>query len=126
MTFLVVDDTSVMRFILIDILVRQCGVDKADIYEAENGRDAIGKYRLFKPDLIFLDITMPDLDGITVVKELMLLDPRNKVIMFTSSNDESDVVECIQAGARDYIVKPPDPERVMKAVEKATGKRLFG
>jgi len=125
-TFLVVDDTSVMRFILIDILMRQYGVEKSDIYEAENGREALNKYRLFKPDVIFLDITMPDLDGITVVKELMAQDSRIKIIMFTSSNDEADVVECIQAGARDYIVKPPDPERVLKAVEKATGKKLFG
>ena len=125
MTFLVVDDTSVMRFILIDILMRQYGVEKSDIYEAENGREALNKYRLFKPDVIFLDITMPDLDGITVVKELMSQDTRIKIIMFTSSNDEADVVECIQAGARDYIVKPPDPERVLKAVEKATGKKLF-
>jgi two-component system chemotaxis response regulator CheY len=93
----------------------------ADIYEASGGNEAISQYKLIQPELVFLDITMPDIDGITVVKELIKLNPGVHIIMCTSSNDRMDVRECIMAGAKDYIVKPPNTERIIKAVEKFRG-----
>ena len=119
MSILVVDDTSIMRFILKDVLVKYCRIKPHDIHEAAGGIEAIEKYRILKPKIVFLDITMPDKDGITVVKELVQLDPEARIIMCTSSTGRKDVVECIRSGAIDYIIKPPQPDRVAAAIRKA-------
>lgn len=115
---LVVDDAGIMRIVLRSILVNICNVADADISEAGNGFEAIEIYRVKKPDFVFLDISMPELDGLGTVKKLMEIDPSANIIMCTASNDEEDVRECIAAGAIDYILKPPKPDRVVKAIEK--------
>ena len=118
MTALIVDDTGIMRMIIKDILLKFAGLKDSDIHEAADGREALKKYHSFKPDIVFLDIAMPDIDGITVVKELMHADPSANIVMCTSSNDLEDVRICINAGAKDYIKKPPRPQRVMQAYDK--------
>ncbi|MCL2852175.1 MAG: response regulator [Defluviitaleaceae bacterium] len=122
MTVLIVDDTGIMRMILKDILIKFAGLKAYDIHEAADGREALQKYPIVKPHVVFLDIAMPDIDGIAAVRELMQRDPSAKIIMCTSSSDQTDIRDCIRAGAIDYIKKPPRPERVMQAYEKAVGK----
>lgn len=114
---LIVDDMSIMRIIIKEILINYCGVDNRNIYESSNGKDALMMFKRCKPEIVFLDINMPDLDGVSVTKELILKDPDLHIIMCTSLKHKSDVMECIRAGAKDYITKPPQPERVIKAVE---------
>jgi len=124
MTILVVDDAHIMRMVLKSILVKNMGIKEDDIFEANDGVEAISIYKLKRPDIVFLDISMPNLDGLGAVKGLLEVNPDIKIIMCTASNDEGDVRECILAGAKDYIVKPPKPDRVVQAVEKITGKRI--
>ncbi|MCL2564360.1 MAG: response regulator [Defluviitaleaceae bacterium] len=119
---LIVDDASIMRMTLKNILLKSFPLSEDDIYEAGDGMEAVSEYRSKKPDLVFLDITMPYLDGLGVVKGLLKVDPDAKIIMCTASNEEVDVRECLKAGAIDYIVKPPSPERVVQAMERAIGK----
>ena len=118
MTVLIVDDAGIMRMILKDILVKFAGLNTKNIHEAADGMEAVQKYQEIKPDLVFLDIAMPDMDGITAVKKIINKDPSAKIIMCTSSSDQSDILDCIGAGAKDYIKKPPRPERVMQAYAK--------
>ena len=118
MTVMIVDDTVIMRMIIKDILIKYAGLKTSDIHEAADGREALKKYPVVKPDLVFLDIAMPDIDGITAVKELMKKDPSAKIIMCTSSTNFADIQFCMQSGAKDYIKKPPRPERVMQAYDK--------
>jgi len=124
MKVMVVDDTSMMRAVVKDILVKFCGIVRENVIEAESGEKALGSYAMVKPDLVFLDISMPGMDGITVVKELKKIDAGAKIIMCTSSGDSDDVEECVEAGAVDYILKPPNPQRMLQAVERAAGKTL--
>ena len=119
-TVLVVDDASIMRMVMKDILLRYCKYEKYNIHEASDGHEAIHKYNKVKPAVVLCDISMPGLNGIDVVKAIMEKDPEAKIIMITASNDESDVVECIRAGAKDYIIKPPKPERVVVAIKRIT------
>ena len=118
MSILVVDDVAIMRTVIKDILIKFCDYSEDDIHEADGGEDAISKYEKLKPKFVFLDITMPDLDGITVVEEIMSMDSDAYIVMCTSSNEETDVKECIISGAKDYIVKPPVPERIKGAIDK--------
>ena len=113
MKVLVVDDTALGRVAVKDILVNHCAIIEDDIYEAENGIVAIKKYRSLMPDMVFLDINMPGIDGKLVVRDLVKLDPLAKIIMCTSSFYLTDVEECIKAGAMDYILKPPTAERIL-------------
>jgi len=124
MSILVVDDAAIMRIVLKDILVRSCGFAKTDIIEAGGGIEAIAQYKKVRPDFVFCDITMPDMNGAEVVKELILIDANAKIIMCTASSDMDDIQECTSAGAKDYIVKPPRPDRVISAVEKIVGKSI--
>jgi len=121
MAVLVVDDASIMRVVLKDILARNCGFDKADIFEASGGNEAISQYKKITPELVFCDISMPDMNGLDVVKTLITLDPAAKIIMCTASGAEDDIKECIKVGAIDYIVKPPKVERIVQAVAKIKG-----
>jgi len=122
MSVLVVDDAAIMRIVLTDILVRNCGFEKKDIVEATGGNDAIKHYKKEKPEFVLCDISMPDMNGIDVVKALIEFDQDAKIIMCTASSDRADVQECINAGAKDYIVKPPKPERLTQAVAKIRGR----
>ncbi|MCL2227078.1 MAG: response regulator [Oscillospiraceae bacterium] len=119
MTALIVDDTNILRLVLKDILVKYCSIDETDIYETSNGTDAIKEYKAHRPDIVFLDIAMPDLDGKSVIGDILAFDPLAKVIMCTSSSDKNNIRDCLTVGAIDYIVKPPRLERVRQAVANA-------
>ncbi|HKM38849.1 MAG TPA: response regulator [bacterium] len=113
---LIVDDAAFMRMMLKDILTKS-GYDIAG--EAPNGVLAIERYRETQPDLVTMDITMPEMDGITAVKKIRKLDPEARIVMCSAMGQQAMVIEAIQAGARDFIVKPFQPERVLEAVRKS-------
>ena len=89
--------------------------------EAENGQVAVDKYSEVKPDLVMMDITMPEKDGIQALKEIKAKDPSANVIMCSAMGQQAMVIESIQAGAKDFIVKPFAADRVLEAVRKAVG-----
>ncbi|MDI9390667.1 MAG: response regulator [Synergistota bacterium] len=113
---LVVDDAAFMRMMLKDILLKG-GFEIAG--EATNGAEAIRLYQELKPDLVTMDITMPEVDGIAAVKEIKKIDPNAKVVMVSAMGQQAMVIEAIQAGASDFIVKPFQPDRVLEALKKA-------
>lgn len=115
---LIVDDAAFMRMMIKDILSKN-GFEV--VGEAENGAKAVEKYQELRPDLTTMDITMPEMDGISAVKEIKKLDPAAKVIMCSAMGQQAMVIEAIQSGARDFIVKPFQPDRVLEAVRKAVG-----
>lgn len=115
---LVVDDAAFMRMMLKDILVKN-GFEIAG--EAENGAQAVDKYQEIKPDVTTMDITMPEMDGISAVKQIKSLDPAAKIVMCSAMGQQAMVIEAIQAGAKDFIVKPFQPERVVEALRKVAG-----
>jgi two-component system chemotaxis response regulator CheY len=115
---LVVDDALFMRKMLLDILTKE-GFEIAG--EADNGKDAIDKYKELKPDLVTMDIVMPqmeEIDGIAAVREIIKFDPEAKIVMVSAMGQHALVVEAIQAGAKDFIVKPFQPSRVAEAVKR--------
>ena len=115
---LVCDDAAFMRMMIKDILGKN-GYTVAG--EAENGQKAVEKYTELKPDLVLMDITMPEMDGIQALKEIRKIDGSAKVIMCSAMGQQAMVIESIQAGAKDFIVKPFAPERVLEAVKKVVG-----
>ena len=115
---LVCDDAAFMRMMIKDILTKN-GYNVAG--EAENGVKAVEKYNELKPDLVLMDITMPEMDGISAVKEIKKFDPQAKIIMCSAMGQQAMVIESIQSGARDFIVKPFQPDRVLEAIRKAVG-----
>jgi len=115
---LIVDDAAFMRMMIKDILVNN-GYEV--IGEANNGIKAIEMYKKERPDVVTMDITMPDMDGIAAVKEIRKIDPTAKIIMCSALGQQTMVMDAIQAGARDFIVKPFQPDRVLEALRKAIG-----
>ena len=115
-TILVVDDAAFMRMMIKDILTKN---GYAVVGEADNGLNAIDKYEELKPDLVTMDITMPEMDGITAVKEIRKRNPNARIIMCSAMGQQAMVIDAIQAGARDFVVKPFQPDRVLEAVAKA-------
>jgi two-component system, chemotaxis family, chemotaxis protein CheY len=115
---MITDDTLFMRVTLKNILTSN-GYDT--VIEAENGQVAIEKYAQLKPDLVLMDITMPVLDGISATKAITASDPNAKVVMCTAMGQKNMVIEAIQAGAKDFIVKPFQPERVLESIAKLLG-----
>lgn len=115
---LLVDDASFMRMMLKNILV---GAGYEIAGEAENGAKAVGLYTSLKPDLVIMDIIMPEMGGIDAVREILAKDPNAKVLMCSSMGQQALVVEAIQAGAKDFIVKPFQPSNVLDAVRKVLG-----
>ena len=113
---LIVDDAAFMRMMIKDILTKN-GYEV--VGEAENGAVAVEKYKDLKPDLVTMDITMPDMDGIAAVREIKSVDSAAKIIMCSAMGQQAMVIDAIQAGARDFIVKPFQPNRVIEAVQKA-------
>lgn len=89
--------------------------------EAENGAKAVEKYTELKPDLVLMDITMPEMDGIQALKKIRELDPKASVIMCSAMGQQAMVIESIQSGAKDFIVKPFQADRVLEAVRKVVG-----
>ena len=115
---MLVDDASFMRMMLKNILV---GSGYEIICEAENGVKAVEQYKNLKPDLTIMDIIMPEMGGIDAVREIIKMYPSAKILMCSSMGQQSLVVEAIQAGAKDFIVKPFQPSNVLEAVKKALG-----
>jgi two-component system, chemotaxis family, chemotaxis protein CheY len=113
---LVVDDAAFMRKMVTDALTK--GGHEV-IGEAGNGTEAVEQYQSLKPNLTTLDITMPEKDGLSALKDIMALDPSAKVIMCSALGQESKVLESIKLGAKDFVVKPFQVERVLDAVGKA-------
>ena len=113
---LVVDDAAFMRKMVTDALTK--GGHEV-IGEAGNGTEAVEQYQSLKPDLTTLDITMPEKDGLSALKDIMAMDPSAKVIMCSALGQESKVLESIKLGAKDFVVKPFQADRVLGAVEKA-------
>jgi two-component system, chemotaxis family, chemotaxis protein CheY len=117
-TVLVCDDAIFMRTMITDIL-SQAGYDI--IGEAESGAQAVQRYRDLKPDLVTMDIVMPDMGGIEAVREIVKHDPDAKILMCSAMGQQALVVEAIQAGAKDFVVKPFQPSRVLEAVQRVLG-----
>ena len=115
---LICDDAAFMRMMIKDILTKN-GYNIAG--EAENGQKAVEKYAELKPDLVLMDITMPEMDGIGALKRIKAADPSASVIMCSAMGQQAMVIEAIQAGAKDFIVKPFQAERVLEAVKKVVG-----
>ena len=114
-TVLVCDDAIFMRTMISDIL-SQAGFEV--VGEAESGVQAVEKYRALKPDLVTMDIVMPDMGGIEAVREICKDDPEAKILMCSAMGQQALVVEAIQAGAKDFVVKPFQPSRVLEAVQR--------
>lgn len=115
---LIVDDAAFMRMMIKDILNKN-GYEVAG--EAENGLKAVERYKELTPDLVLMDITMPEMNGIDAVKNIKAIDPGAKIVMCSAMGQQAMVIESIQAGAKDFIVKPFQADRVLEAVRKVVG-----
>lgn len=113
---MLVDDAKVMRLILARIF-EEAGYEVAG--EAATGLEAVARYKEIKPDLVMMDITMPEMSGIDAVKEIRKIDPEARIIMCTAMGQRTLVLEAITAGARNYIVKPFTPSKVLEAAREA-------
>ena len=111
---LVVDDAAFMRMRCKKLLI-QLG---HEVTEAATGTQAVAAYKANPPDMVLLDITMPDMDGITALKEIRAFDPNARVAMVTAMGQQSMVMEALKAGARDFVIKPFDQDRVLAAINK--------
>ena len=113
---LVVDDAAFMRKMVTDAL---SGGGHEVVGEAANGAEAVTRFQELRPDVMTLDITMPEKDGLTALREIIAVDPGAKVVMCSALGQESKVLESIKLGAKDFVVKPFQADRVLGAVEKA-------
>ena len=115
---LICDDAAFMRMMIKDILTKN-GYNI--VGEAENGAKAVEKYAELKPDLVLMDITMPEMDGIEALKKIKAADANASIIMCSAMGQQAMVIESIQSGAKDFIVKPFQADRVLEAVQKVLG-----
>jgi two-component system chemotaxis response regulator CheY len=115
---LVADDAAFMRMMIKNILTQN---GHEVVGEAENGAEAVERYAELKPDVTTMDITMPEKDGIAALKEILAADPAAKVVMCSALGQEAKVIESIRSGAKDFVVKPFQQDRVLSAVTKALG-----
>jgi two-component system chemotaxis response regulator CheY len=113
-TILVVDDAAFMRMMIRDILAKE----GYRIEEAVNGRDAVEKYDQVAPDLVTLDITMPEMNGIDALKAMREKDPNARVLMVSAMGQQQMIIEALESGAMDFIVKPFQPTKVLETVKK--------
>jgi two-component system chemotaxis response regulator CheY len=113
---LIVDDAAFMRKMLGDVLAK--GGHEV-IGEGANGTEAITQYQALRPDIMTLDITMPEKDGLAALREILTLEPSAKIVMCSALGQESKVLEAIKSGAKDFVVKPFQPDRVLDAIGKA-------
>ena len=111
---LVVDDAAFMRMRCKKLLT-QSGYD---VIEASSGSQAVEMYQSGRPDMVLMDITMPDMDGIAALKEIRAIDPDAKIAMVTAMGQQSMVMEALKSGAKDFVIKPFDQDRVLEAVKK--------
>lgn len=116
---LIVDDALFMRMMLKDILTKN-GFEV--IGEAENGAQALEKYKELKPDIVTMDIVMPDVDGLEAVKTIISHDPSAKIIMCSAMGQQALVMEAIALGAQDFITKPFSPPKLIETMKKVAGK----
>ncbi|AWZ48156.1 response regulator [Hathewaya limosa] len=115
---LIVDDATFMRMMIKDILEKN---SFEVVGEADNGLKAVELYKAEKPDVVTMDITMPDMDGIEAVKEIRKINPNAKIIMCSAMGQQTMVMDAIKAGAKDFIVKPFQADRVIEAIKKVVG-----
>jgi|SRR5699024_1273202 len=113
---LIVDDAAFMRMMIKDILVKN---NFEVVGEAQDGVEAVEMYKDLKPDLVTMDITMPEMDGIAALKQIKEINPEARVVMCSAMGQQAMVIDAIQAGAKDFIVKPFQSDRVIEAIEKA-------
>ncbi|WP_425806967.1 response regulator [Desulfitobacterium sp. Sab5] len=113
---LIVDDAAFMRMMVKDILTKN-GFNV--VGEAENGAVAVEKYTELNPDLVIMDITMPEMDGLQAVREIRKISSQARIIMCSAMGQQAMVIDAIQSGAKDFIVKPFQADRVIEAVNKA-------
>ena len=115
---LIVDDAAFMRMMIKDVLTKN---NYNVVGEAENGKKGIEKFQELDPELVIMDITMPEVNGIEAVKKIKEIDASANVIMCSAMGQQAMVIEAIQAGAKDFIVKPFQADRIIEAVKKALG-----
>jgi two-component system chemotaxis response regulator CheY len=114
---LIVDDAEFLRVRITKML----SGEGFEVFEAENGLKAVSSYKELRPDMVLMDVTMPEMDGLTALKEIRSFDSQAKVVMLTALGQESVVLEAIKSGARDFVVKPFERDRVMSAIHKLIG-----
>ena len=115
---LLVDDAAFMRKVIKDTLSK---AGYTDLHEAVDGADAVEKYNSLKPDLVLMDITMPNMDGLEALKAIRAKDSGANVVMCSAMGQESMVMDAVRSGAKDFIVKPFKPDRVLKTVSTILG-----
>ncbi|MCX8131007.1 MAG: response regulator [Clostridia bacterium] len=115
LTFVIVDDAIFMRTLLKKM------IEEVETYkvvgEGSNGYEAIQQAKSLKPDIMTLDITMPEMDGIKAVQEVLKVSPETKILMVSAMGQQSMVIEAIKLGARDFVVKPFEKSRVLQAIK---------
>ncbi len=111
---MVVDDAAFMRMKVSKLLI-ELG---HQVVEVDNGKNALEKYKLEKPDIVLMDITMPEMDGITAVKELKLINPDVKIAMLSAMGQQQMVIEAIKAGAKDFVLKPFQTEKLVSVINR--------
>ncbi|MBQ8379949.1 MAG: response regulator [Clostridia bacterium] len=114
-TILICDDAAFMRLMLKDLLKKN---EYNVVGEVVNGKEGIEKYQELKPDLVLMDITMPEMDGITALKEIMKIDKEAKVIMCSAMGQQDKVAEAMKLGAKDFVVKPFQPDKLLEVIKK--------
>lgn len=115
---LLVDDAAFMRMMVKDTLTK---AGYTDLYEAADGLQAVETYAEIQPDLVIMDITMPNMDGLEALKAIRAKNPAANVVMCSAMGQEAMVIEAIQSGAKDFIVKPFKPDRILKTVTSIVG-----
>lgn len=111
---LLVDDAAFMRMRCAKLLTE----NGYSVDEAENGQEAVQKYQKIKPDLVLMDITMPVMDGLTAVAEIKKIDPEAKIVMCSALGQQNTVMSAIKAGAKDFIVKPYQPDKILTTIKR--------
>ncbi len=113
---LIVDDANFMRMVVKDTLV-PCGFEI--VGEATNGNEAVAKYQQLRPDLVTMDITMKEKDGVAAAREILAKDPGARIVMVTALGQERMLMDCLTLGVKDFVIKPFEAERMVSAVRKA-------
>jgi two-component system, chemotaxis family, chemotaxis protein CheY len=111
---LIVDDAEFLRMRISKMLA----ADSYEVLQAANGSEAIESYKTLTPDVVLMDITMPEMDGLSALKQIRAYDSNARVIMLTALGQESIILEAIRSGARDFVIKPFERERVLTAIQK--------
>lgn len=115
---LIIDDAKFMRLTLTNIITK---ANHEVVGEGENGQEAITLYQMLQPDIVTMDITMPVMNGIDALREIIRQFPDAKVIMCSAMSQQKLVVEAIEAGAKDFVIKPFDESRVIEAINRVLG-----